>query len=256
MNKPIRNALILSCGITITGCHKTAVYTSPAIGDYLPLYAGHCITYQLDSIVYTHFGTVPEQHSYMVKDSIENPVSDAGGRASWRVVRYYRNEGDTSVWQPVNAYMITPLASTIELVENNLRYVKLSTPVQDLHSWGGNAYLPFEPFNYLFDFSDADHTHPGGWNYVYQDLFTTGRINELTFSNTITVACSGVENTNFPPLDLDRKGVKTVWVEQYATGVGLVYKDIVMQEYQPVSPSVAIPYYTGFELKMSIIAYQ
>jgi hypothetical protein len=45
-------------------------------------------------------------------------------------------------------------------------------------------------------------------------------------------------------------------VERYAKGVGLVYKDVVLQEYQPATVSVPTAYYTGFELKMSIIAYQ
>ena len=256
MRTRLYNLLILSCLSGIAGCHKTDSFTGPFIEDYMPLHAGHSITYRLDSIVFTHFGTVWEQHSYIVKDSIENAITDAAGRPSWRMVRYYRDANDATVWRPAGVSMITALPAAIELVENNLRYVKLSMPVQDTRSWPGNSYLPFQPYGPVFDFSYSDHNQPSGWDYIYQDLHKADTINGLIFDNTITVACSTSDSSNFPPTDPTIRGYKTTWVEQYARGVGLVYKDVVLMEYH--LPNIQVPhsYYLGFELKMSIMAYQ
>ena len=113
MKRISRNALIIATVISITGCKKTYTYTSPSINDYMPLQAGHSITYQLDSTVFTFYGTIKEVHSYIAKDSIENQLTDNTGRLSWRVVRYYRDARDTTAWHPVSTYMITPLANSI-----------------------------------------------------------------------------------------------------------------------------------------------
>jgi len=257
MKNHFHRAVILAGMIGLAGCHKTDYsYSGSSIQDYMPLYVGHSITYQMDSILYTHFGSVLERHFYIVKDSIEGTVTDASDRPSWRMVRYFRDNADTTAWQPGGTCMITPLRSTIEMVENNLRYVKLCMPVQDVYSWAGNGYLPFQPYSYAFDFGYSDHVQLESWRYQYQDLYKKDTINQLVFDNTITVACSRPDSSNFPPVDLALAGNKTVWVERYAKGVGLVYKDVILQEYHPVSPSVTIPYYAGFELRMSIIAYQ
>src|SRR4051812_3865786 len=107
MNNHYHRAFILAGIIGLSGCHKTDyAYSGSSIQDYMPLYAGHSITYQVDSILYTHYGSVLEQHSYIVKDSIEALVTDAIDRPSWRMVRYFRNSADTTAWQPGGTSMI------------------------------------------------------------------------------------------------------------------------------------------------------
>jgi hypothetical protein len=220
----------------------------------MPLYAGHSLLYQLDSTVFTVYGTVKEVHSYLAKDSIEGTFTDNTGRPSWRVTRYYRDGRDTTAWHPVSTYMITPLATTIELVENNLRFVKLTMPVQDMTNWSGNGYLPHDPYG--FDFATSDNNTLSGWNYIYQDIGKKAVINGLTFDNTITVVDSSPDSLNLPVVNPTAAGNRTSWTEQYGKGVGLIYRDIVFEEFQPPNLYISNPYYIGFELKMSIIKYQ
>ncbi len=256
MKKISRSTLIIAIVTSIVGCKKTDTYSSPSINDYMPLYANHSLTYQLDSTIFTYYGTIKEVHSYIAKDSIEGTLTDNTGRPSWRVARYYRDARDITAWHPVSTYMITPLANTIELVENNLRFVKLTMPIQDMTNWSGNGYLPYDPYG--FDFAHPDYNTLSGWNYIYQDIGKKAVINGFpTFdSNTITVVDSSPDSSNLPPHDPTVFGSRTSWTEQYGKGAGLIYRDIIFEEYQPPNIYISNPYYIGFELKMSIIKYQ
>jgi hypothetical protein len=60
------------------------------------------------------------------------------------------------------------------------------------------------------------------------------------------------DSSNVPIEFPDGLAYKNYWIEQYAKNVGLIYKEVVMWEYQP--PNSGNPGFTsGFGLKMTII---
>jgi hypothetical protein len=133
------------------------------------------------------------------------------------------------------------------LSENNFRYIKLTTPIRDGRSWRGNGYLPDNPYHDLFDFSNDEDIQD--WDYTYQDVGTSLTFNNKTYENTISVL-QIADSANLP-IQAGVPASKTYWIEKYAKGVGLVYKEVEIWEYQP--PTNVAGYRHGYGLKLTII---
>jgi len=84
------------------------------------------------------------------------------------------------------------------------------------------------------------------WDYTYQDKNTSETINNKTYDSTVTVLQVDEEEYT-PALDF-----KNYWIEKYAKGVGLIYKEKVMWEHQPAVGSNP-DYFQGFGIKLTII---
>ena len=93
------------------------------LSDYLPLQVGKYITYELDSTIFTNFGTVVAVHSYQEKQVFDAQVPDNLGRPSYRILRFLRDVSGTQGWSPAGAYFITPTDKTVEVIDNNLRVI-------------------------------------------------------------------------------------------------------------------------------------
>src|SRR5687767_13935146 len=129
----------------LTSCSEKEEFTSEPINDYFLLTPGKYISYRLDSLVFTNFGRTIETHRYQVKEQVDALITDNLGRPSYRVFRYLRDSLGLTPWQPSGTYFITPLADQVEVVEDNLRFIKLHMPLRENFSWKGNRYLPSEP---------------------------------------------------------------------------------------------------------------
>ena len=142
-----RLGLLASAALLIFSCgKKTEEYQSEPLSDYYPLTVGKYITYRIDSTVFTNFGHNTEVHKYQVKHAIESITKDNLDRTSYRVYRYLRDTAGLQPWVPNGSYYITPLWDRVELIENNLRFIKLHLPIRKDYSWEGNKYLPFDPY--------------------------------------------------------------------------------------------------------------
>lgn len=240
---------MLYIGFQLAGCKKDDNFTSDAVTDYMQLQKGKFIRYRLDSMRFTNFGQVVETVSYQAKDVVEDSITDNLGRPGWRIVRYLRDISDTSesAWHPLMTYQVIPSDNSIELSENNFRYIKLTTPVRDGRSWRGNGYIPDNPYQDLFDFSNDEDIQE--WDYTYQDVGTPLTFNNTTYENTISV-WQIADSANLP-IEPGVPASKTHWVEKYARGVGLVYKEVEMWEFQPATNVSS--YRHGYGLKLTII---
>src|SRR5688572_4497411 len=129
--------LILFTAFIILGCSKTEEFQTEQIADYVPLVKDKYITYRLDSTVFTNFGRTTEIHSYEEKHVVDAQITDGLGRPSFRIFRFTRDIGQQN-WTSAGSYFITPLNNTLELIENNLRFVKLALPLTVTNTWKGN----------------------------------------------------------------------------------------------------------------------
>jgi hypothetical protein len=241
---------ILFLSVQLTGCDKKDDgFTSDAVTDYMQLQKGKYILYRLDSLRFTNFGQKDTVVSYQAKDIVEDAFTDGRGRAGWRIVRYLRalNSTDDNDWSPLMTYNVIPSGNSIELSENNFRYIKLTTPVRDGRTWRGNGYLPDNPYQDLFEFSNDEDIQE--WDYTYQDVHAPLTFNNKTYDTTISVV-QIADSANLP-IQISVPASKTYWVEKYAKGVGLVYKEVEMWEYQP--PTSVSGYRHGYGLKLTII---
>ncbi|MDF2189466.1 hypothetical protein [Paraflavitalea sp. CAU 1676] len=245
--------VLLALLVVVAGCDKKTddtQYTTPS--DYFRLEMGKYIIYRLDSLTFANYGVDDLVTSYQAKDIVEGIGSDLLGRPTWRVQRYLRpfsstNEAD---WKASVAYEVIKDKSTIEINENNLRFIKLQTPIAEGRGFMGNGYLPDEPYN-QYDISITENMQ--SWESSYEE-FGPAEINGKTYDNTITITQVN-DSSDVPIVSKQLPASKTVWVEKYAKDIGLIYRDVAIWEYQPPLSGSTEGKKIGFGIRLSIISH-
>lgn len=235
-------------------CSKNAEVSSAAISDYYPVQVGKYRTYSLDSAVYINFGQAKEIRHHILKEIVDASITDNLGRPSFRIRRLLQSKTDTTQWNEHSTCLAIPLTYSLEFVEDNLRIIKLQQPFKEFFSWNGNRYLPDEAYP-QFGFNSTAHSNLGTWEYLYENVDSSAVINGKRYDNTITVTCSIADSTNFPPRDKNGPAFKTVWEEKYAKGVGLISRNISLEEFQPRTSTYPNGYFSGFEVKQTLIEH-
>lgn len=227
--------LMISC------TKENANFSLEPVTDYFPLQVGKNITYDLDSTIFTNFGQNKIVRHYQAQYRISAAVTDNLGRPGYTIDRYLRKDS-TQQWAIDNVFTAIPTGKSIELIQDNLRFIKLTAPVKDGYSWLGNSYLPEDPYrSYAF----ANAAFMEDWNYTYEDVNSPVSIGSMDFENTITVFELS-DSTGNP--QTTQYAEKTYSIEKYAKSVGLIYKEFIHWEYQATDQT-----YKGFGERLSII---
>lgn len=238
--------------LTIFACNKQSpgINTAP-VSDYMPMQVGKYVHYRLDSMRFIDFGQRDTIVSYEAKDVVDGELTDNTGRQTFRVIRYLRDiaSTDENDYIATLTYFVTPTRESIEVQEDNLKFQKLKLPVNNGYSWHGNAFLPATPYYQLYQFSNDEDIN--AWDYTYSNVNEPVTINGNNYDSTATVL-QVADSSNVPIEFPDGLAYKNYWTEIYAKNIGLVYKEVVMWEYQP--PNSGNPgFKSGFGLTISII---
>ncbi len=242
---------------SITSCKKKSTSTPAKAADYfLSLQVGKSATYRLDSLNFYFYGQLDTITSYLAKDSVESSYIDASGQTNWLVTRYI---SDTTgiLWSPHQTYIVNADSRNLQMTEDNLRFIKLSSPIIEGSSWNGNVYLPYNPYKdfFQFTFSDGNHLNMNNWVYTYQDVNKPYTAGATGYDSTITVMQENT-STNVPILDPNNFASRTHWSETYAKHIGLVYRHTEIWEYQPPTPDgLQDGYKIGFEVTMTLLSH-
>lgn len=211
--------------------------------NFYPIEVGKFVEYKVDSTIYDDFtGLVYIRTSY-IKEIIDTAFTDLQGRKNNYVIRYYKSHIDSN-YEFRNVFYVNNNESTIEVVDGNLRFVKLIFPITFKGSWEGNKYI-----------SSTNTSDPNNWYlnwlYKYENFDKPLQLDSLQFAKTVTVL-----QNNFQ--DGDTSGANTLFAdfsysrEQYARNIGLVAKDIAkINKDQAISNGKR----KGFIVKMQAIAH-
>lgn len=226
-------------------------FVTDNISDYyLKLTPGKYISYRIDSTVFTNFGRTIETHRYQVKDQVDALITDNLGRPAYRIFRFRRDSLGTTAWVPAGTYMVTLLSDQVEVTEDNLRVIKLHMPVRDGFSWKGNKFIPSEPYepNYIFsnDFAMQD------WDFYYDGNPASFSYRNNNYTDVLTVEEID-ESLNVPISSPQQYAYKSRSVNRYAKNKGLVYREYELWDYQPNASGSGGPFYTGFGVRMWMI---
>ncbi|RYY98190.1 MAG: hypothetical protein EOO11_08800 [Chitinophagaceae bacterium] len=217
---------------------------------YVQLSPGKSITYLLDSTVFVQSGRVQEHHRYQERHTVDAAVTDGLGRPSWRIFRSLRDSAGTGAWTPAGTYLMTLTAGTLELIEDNMRSIRLSTPVKTGTTWKGNRYLATEPYALLYNFSNDDAPGFADWDFSITASGETATINGRSYEAVATL--NGPDESLNEPITIPSSfGYRTYLSEQWAVGVGMIYQNYILWEYQP-NPN-GTPYRIGFGVERSIL---
>ncbi len=231
----------------LTACNKqNELFTTTSLSDYFPLKVGKYISYNLDSTVYINFGQKDTVIKYQVKDSIDAQISDNLGRPAYRIIRYMRKDA-SQAWIANNTFMAIPTATTIEFVENNLRFQKLKLPIKDGYSWKGNSFIDAYSLNSTTKYLDD-------WDYTYDSVNTPLILAGIQLSSTIKVNQRDEFLGQDPKLPSTQYAEKNYSVEKYAKNIGLIYKEFLHWEYQGAQPGRQ-SFYSGYGVKLTMTGH-
>ncbi|SRR5258706_2175077 len=233
--------------ISLFSCsHKSEEFVSEKLSDYLPLQSGKYITYRLDSLIYTSFGTVAETHRYQAKYVVDALITDNLGRPSYRVYTYIRDSAGTQSWTASGTYFVTPLADQLELIEDNFRFIKLHMPITEGFQWKGNSYLAFHPYAPAYNFTNDGDIQD--WEFTYDPIDTDISYRGNNYKDVLTVE-EADDQANVPVTNPNDIGYQTLSLEKYAKGIGLVFRKHILWDYQPYPTA----HYTGFGITLWMI---
>ncbi|HMK25263.1 MAG TPA: hypothetical protein VK483_04470 [Chitinophagaceae bacterium] len=246
-----RFSLLAVIIFALFSCNEKEEYNTDKLSDYIVLTPGKYITYRIDSMVFTNFGRTTEIHRYQVKHVIDAQVPDNLGRPSYRVYVYIRDSAGLQPWQPAgNTYFITPLADQMELIENNLRFIKMHLPIKDAFSWRGNTYLPTDPYGSVYNFSNDNDMVD--WDFHYDGNPSSFSYRGMNYADVLTVE-EADNSFNIPITPSASYAARSRAVEKYSKNIGLVYREYELWEYQQNTGNPAGPYKIGFGITMWMI---
>ena len=166
--------------LVLSACKKqTEDFTSAPIEDYSPLVVGKFITYQLDTFKYLPFSLQDTTVTYQVKHVIDALINDNLGRPAYRIIRYIRKTPQNP-WVPDNTFVAVNTGSSLEFIENNLRFLKLKLPIKDGYSWKGNSYIDTYSLN-------SDVRYLDDWDYTYEGLNEPLTLGSIQLDSTLKV---------------------------------------------------------------------
>jgi len=208
---------------TLYSCSKTEKYQTESLNEFYPMQTGKYIIYQLDSLVYVAFGTRDTTIRYQVKYETDSLIQDNLGRSAYRVFRFIRkNENEN--WTPDATFMSIATNNQVEFVENNLRFIKLKSPIVNGFSWKGNSFIDTYSANSPVRYLD-------NWDYTYESVGESQLIGSNTIENCISILQR--DEVIGLPDQPDSYSEINYSKEVYAKGIGLVYKKFNHKEYQP-----------------------
>ncbi|MBC8032927.1 MAG: hypothetical protein H7Y03_02195 [Chitinophagaceae bacterium] len=218
--------LFLLAGLTATlsACNKKDEFSNEKLEDYMNLEVGKFVRYELDSLVYLFDRTYTEI-KYQAKDVVNAVITDNAGRPAWRVIRYLRDSASTNEadWKPNITYTITVLPASVEVNEENIRFIKLKLPIIDGYTWKGNSYIHPDSFEPSFSINS--------WDYKYENVSTPFSFNDgRMIDSTITI--NQIDEVLGNPDNPFTYTTKNFSKEVYGKRIGLVYKEFFHSEYQ------------------------
>ncbi len=198
---------IVLIGLSHAGCKKKKTEAPPDVGyGYAPDILGKYVVYDVDSTVFDDFAKDTLYYKYRIKEKLEETFTDNQGRTAIRLVRYVKRYDpaksyDQIPWTLKDVWNYTRTTTSLEVVEENVRYTKLVFPVKTDVSWNGNAQTTQPSMDYKYIFTDQKHT-----------------VNGTVFDDVLCVEQK----------DDKRKNVihRQYYIEKYARNIGLVYREM------------------------------
>jgi len=193
-----------------------------------------------------------ETRSYLMRYTIDSSFLDNQGRKSYRIIRMIRDTLQTQPWKPDGSFYITTTPSQMEWIEDNLRQVKLQTPLRPGAQWNGNRFLASNPLNPPYDFSNDDNIQ--NWIYTLSTEPSTFQYRNKRYENVIAVMQID-EAVNVPITIPTAYAFRNYAVDRFAKNIGLIYREWESWEYQPNTGGSGGPYRIGFGIRQWMVEY-
>tara|TARA_Y200000002_G_scaffold373886_1_gene373736 strand:- start:233 stop:889 length:657 start_codon:yes stop_codon:yes gene_type:complete len=166
--------------------------------DYFPIEVQKEKKFLVTNIIHNSFGK--DTSSYYLKEIITESFIDLEGDTAYRIQRYWRTDS-TQIYEIKDVWVVKKSKTSLQQLEENIRFTKLIFPIDKNSFWNGNA------FNNL-----------GYQEYSVQSIHTGFNLNNLTFDSCLSI------NQNYKSNLLEYENSQEI----YSLGLGLVYKEVIV----------------------------
>ncbi len=182
----------------------------PSLGyEYFPLEKGLTRIYQVDSIAYDdNTGRIDTFQFYIKEIVSETILGQTETNAHTEILRYA--SADTNgIWQPRSGNFALQTPNNLQVVEDNIRYVKLTFPLGNIASWNGNMYNSLGRRTFLFQKKDFFYTLESGMSFS-----NCAQIQEANINNAIeeifvkSIYAENIGLIEFTSININTQGVK------------------------------------------------
>lgn len=194
-------------------CKKKKEPEKQDVGEaYYPTKVGRYVVYNVDSIVFDEFTYDSTFYKYQIKEKIEEEYTDQQGRPALKLVRYIKKFNaavsySAMPWIIKDVWQVNVTNKNVEVVEENVRFVKLIFPVKQNSTWNGNSTNTMDEWEYKYSYKD----------------------NTETIGGVGLPKVALVVQKHFPT-----KISREDYSEKYAKDIGLVYREIIDLKYNSV----------------------
>lgn len=228
MQRPI--LLCIVSLLAIASCEKNDPGKADTGESYFPVDIGRMWVYDVDSLWYDNNtgSTTIDTFHYQYKEYIADEFTDAEGKSSRRLERYYR-ANETEEWSRVNAGVLLKDGMLAQKVIENTRYVKMVFPLKTRKTWNGNAY-----------------NDRGTETYEAETYDEAAGVNGMSFPKTMRV----LQTEELNAIEEIRR------YEIYARDVGMIYFQWDSINTQNKKPPAVGTVSRGFRLRYMIKSFQ
>jgi hypothetical protein len=209
----------------LTGCKRELIDPTSPSQNYFPTEIGNWVEYSVDSVYHAENDNQNDDSvkyfHFEIREVIDSSFIDGAGKTLQVIKRYYRIDS-ASEWTFLNVWTQMLTSISAYRTENNISYHKLAFPIDEDITWNGN---------------DANTDDEEMYSYEYFHI--PGTYQSLDFDSTLSVL----------QIDEDNFIEKIFKQEVYASGVGLVYKQV--SNLGKVNGIVV----SGYEIRMEIKDY-
>lgn len=188
--------------------------------EYYPLQVGQIREFAVDSILFDPAlnGTPTDTNSWFIRESITDSFPGQDGLTWYRIERAQR-QSESLPWQVGKVYAAARSKQQAYRTEENLRFIKMTFPLQANKTWDGNAF-----------FSTRTAVEVAGeqiemfvdWDYRILSLADPLQVGDLLLDSVCSIQLADSEN-----LVEYRQGK-----EHYAKNIGLVYRELQILDTQ------------------------
>lgn len=206
----------------LCGCAEQTEELSLDFGyDYFPLEVGKFRIYQVDSVIFD-----PQLRSVnidstatQVRELVTSSFVDNTGNEAFRIERSIRKTPNDP-WRITKVLVQSLDESRAFQVEDNLRRIKMVFPLNKGKVW--NAHVFFDSTDIIISVAGETIDLYKDWSWEVLEVGESIRLGDLELDEVATIQLSDSENL----IEL-RKAV-----EQYATGIGLIYREMEILDTQ------------------------
>jgi hypothetical protein len=212
--------------------------------QYYPLKTGNKWVYKVDSTIFDNNGALKIVKSQTVSEKILETYKDSEGVANYIVEQTITGSNDVQTTKLLNIYANN---SKLVLNEGNLKFIKIIFPALVGKYWDGNAL--FNSANTIVRIAGEPIKMYEEWEYRVVDKGGNKTIDGIEYKDVL----------NIIQTDTDNFIEKRYSAEDYAKGVGMIYKKMMILNTQKVELQTTpweLKAEEGFILEQKLISFE